>query len=123
MRLCCFGNRLAVLLPVLVVLHLGLAHAGHVSLGELDQSNFGNTGASHHVSVANTDSQQPAETCPVPSVTARADLSEVDVAPQASPVIEVIRLSEPSVSVIETSVIPKRLDGPNRQALLERFLL
>lgn len=117
------GNRLAALLPVLVVLHLGLAHADHVSLGELDQSDFGNTGTSHHISVANTDSEKAAETCPVTSATVRADLSELDIAPQAAPVIGVIQLSEPSVSVIEPSVIPKRLDGPNRQALLERFLL
>ena len=117
------GNRLAALLPVLVLLHLVLAHADHVSFGELDQSDHGNSGTSHHVSIANTDSKQPAETCPVPSATVRADLSEVDVVPHVAQGKEVIQLSEPSESVIETSVIPKRLDGPNRQALLERFLL
>jgi hypothetical protein len=122
-RLHLSGNRLAALLPVLVLLHLGLAHADHVSLGELDQSDHGNTGTSHHVSVANTDSEKPAGMCPVPSATVRADLSEVDIVLQASPVTVVIQFSESSISVIETSVIPKRLDGPNRQALLERFLL
>ncbi len=122
-RLYFFGNRLAALLPVLILLHLGLAHADHVALGEIEQFDVGSTGTSHHVSIANTDSKQPAETCPVPSATVRADLSEVDVVPHVAQGKEVIQLSEPSESVIETSVIPKRLDGPNRQALLERFLL
>jgi hypothetical protein len=117
------GNRLAALLPVVILLHLGLAHADHLTLGSIDQSDAGNTGASHHISIANTDSKQPADTCPVPSATVRAEMSELDVASPAAPAEEIIELSARSASVTETSVLPKRLDGPARQALLECFRL
>ena len=123
MRLHSSGNRLAALLPVLVVLHLGFAHADHVVLGEIDQSDAGSIGTSHHVSVANEDSKQPAKSCPAPSATVRAELAESDSLSHVAPVAEMVQLPVTSASVAKTSVIPKRLDGPNRQALLERFLL
>ncbi len=116
-------SRLAVLLPVLIVLHLGLAHADHVSLGDSDHYHAGHTTPSHHSSTADTDPAEVANTCPVPSATVRVDVADLDVDLHTIPTTEIGQLPAPSTYFNEVSVDPKRLDGPNRQAILACFRL
>jgi hypothetical protein len=116
-------SRLAVLLPVLIVLHLGLAHAGHISLGDSDHFHTGDSAPSHHILVSDSDPVGSADTCPVPSATFRADIADLDITLDSFPNTEIGQLPAPPGYFNESSVVPKRLDGPNRQAILACFRL
>jgi hypothetical protein len=111
-----------VALPLLVAIHLGLAHAERL---EGDPGNVHETGSQHHSQAASPiEPEDPAasdDTCPIPEVHARTDPDPDMVPPLALPVMDA-PVAMPILSR-PTEYAPPRLDGPDRQAVLQRFTL
>jgi hypothetical protein len=117
------AGRLATFLPVLIALHLGMAHTDHLSPSLRSTLVPGNEAESQHVSVAHHDSEDLAKGCPVPTVVLRADLYDLDpvaIEPVVTP-FDVTPAQLPDK--LADIPLPQRPDGPSRQALLQCFRL
>jgi hypothetical protein len=123
-------SRLAVLLPILVVVHLGFVHAEHLRPDLVETQNLGHhASASDHSEPSNHRSADvPAptssdEACPIPSASLRSDdQNEETISITLHDEVAFVPRDDIEATPL-SSTPPKRLDGPNRRAILQCFLL
>jgi hypothetical protein len=114
----------AVLVPLVLTLHLVFAHGNNAARHlEVAEPHAGFPGQVRHFVVGSRDVSGNLDLCPVPSISLRPGQFEnlaVSVAPLSCSDVPLMLKSHSGVLV---RTAPKRLPGPDRQALLQRFLL
>jgi hypothetical protein len=123
-------SHVSIILPLLVVLHLGFSHAGHLSPAfgdsETTEPEISHVQPSTHEYHSHHSASDPSisdERCPVPTVTVRfddLDFEAIDLASQAQ--FDVYQVGEQTHRELR-EVLPKRKTGPTRHAILQCFRL
>jgi hypothetical protein len=121
---------LIAVLPLLLAVHLFLPHASHAGpeFEKLldDRQTAGpveNTTAKFHTVSSSHDSAERLDACPVPSISLRTNQFETSAADISPPAFAYVVLPEPRTPSYVQSVIQQRVPGPDRQAVLQSFLL